>query len=88
MADNFSIKRQNGNAVTEYSPFVHRMKLIKDIVHQASNQLAVVGVIRNPNIVFSGVHAKLQICFTKAPTRSTVVLLEGEKKPLKHTTWF
>lgn len=47
---------------------------MKDIVHEASNQLAVVGVIRAPHVVLSGVHAKLQIGLTKAPTGSTVVL--------------
>ena len=47
---------------------------MKDIVHQASNQLAVVGVIRDPHVVLSGVHAKLQIGFTKAPPWGTVVL--------------
>lgn len=48
--------------------------LVKDIVHQASNQLAVVCVIRDPHVVLSGVHAKLQVGFTKAPTWGTVVL--------------
>lgn len=47
---------------------------MKDIVHQASNQLAVVSVIRDPHVVLSGVHAKLQIGLTEAPTWGTVVL--------------
>lgn len=47
---------------------------MKDIVHQASNQLAVVGVIRDPHVVLSWVHAKLQVGFTQAPTWRTVVL--------------
>lgn len=47
---------------------------MKDIVHQASNQLAVVGVIRDPYIVLSWVHAKLQVGFTQAPAWGTVVL--------------
>lgn len=50
------------------------MRLIKDIIHQASNQLAVVGVIRDPHDVLSGVHAELQVGLTKAPTRGTVFL--------------
>lgn len=47
---------------------------MKDIVHQASNQLAVVGVIRDPYIVLSWVHAKLQVGFTQAPAWGTIVL--------------
>lgn len=47
---------------------------MKDIVHQASNQFAVVGVIRDPYIVLSWVHAKLQVGFTQAPAWCTVVL--------------
>ncbi len=47
---------------------------MKDIVNQASNQLAVVGVIRGPHVVLSGVHAKLQVGLTEAPTWGTIVL--------------
>ncbi len=47
---------------------------MKDIVHQASNQLTVVGVIGDPDVVLSGVHAKFQVGFTKAPTWGSVVL--------------
>lgn len=55
-------------------PSTNRGRLMKDIVHQASDQLAVVGVVRDPHVVLSGVHAKLQIGFTKAPSWGTVVL--------------
>lgn len=52
---------------------------MKDIVHQTSNQLAVVGVVRDPHVILSGVHAKLQIRLTKAPAWGSVVLLNKEK---------
>lgn len=54
----------------------NRGRVTKDIVNQAPNQLAVVGVIGDPHVVLSGVHAKLQVGFTQAPTRGTVVLLK------------
>lgn len=47
---------------------------MKDIVHKASNQLAVVGVIRDPHVFFTGIHAKPQIGFAEAPAWSAVVL--------------
>lgn len=46
----------------------------KDIVHQASNQLAEVGVIWDPHVVLSGVHGEFQVGFTEAPARRAVVL--------------
>lgn len=49
---------------------------MKDIVNQASDQLAVVCVIRDPHIILSGVHAKLQVGLTEAPTWGTVVLFK------------
>lgn len=33
--------------------------LVKDIVHQASDQLAEVGVVGDPHVVLSGVHGEL-----------------------------
>lgn len=56
-----------------------RERLRKDIVHQASNQLAVVGVVRDPHVVLSGVHAELQVGLTQAPAWGTVVLEGGRK---------
>lgn len=75
-AHDFSIRQQKGNAVRENSDgSIHQLyKINKDIVHQASNKLAVVSVIRNPHIVLSGVHATLQVGFTKAPSWGTVLL--------------
>lgn len=52
---------------------------MKDIIHQASNKLAVVCVIREPHIVFSGVHARLKVGFAQAPTGGTVVLMKKHK---------
>lgn len=49
-------------------------RLLKDIVHKAADQLAVVGVIRDPDVVLPGVHAKLQIGLTQAPSGGSVVL--------------
>lgn len=49
-------------------------RLLKDIVHKASDELDVVGVIWDPYVILSGVHAKLYIGFTQTPTWSTVVL--------------
>lgn len=49
---------------------------MKDIVNQASNQLAVVCVIRDPHIVLSGVDPKLQVGLTETPTGAPVVLLD------------
>lgn len=46
----------------------------KDIVHQASDQLAEVGVVRDPHVVLSGVHCAFQVGFTEAPARCAVVL--------------
>lgn len=48
--------------------------LVKDIVHQASDQLAEVGVVRDPHVVLSGVHGELQVGFAEAPARRAVVL--------------
>lgn len=49
---------------------------MKDIVHEASNELAVVGVIGDPHVVLSGVHTKLQIGLTEAPAWTTIILKE------------
>lgn len=51
----------------------------KDIVNQASNQLAVVRVIRDPHVVFSGVNPKPQVGLTETPTWAPVVLLDRVK---------
>lgn len=61
---------------TVMQPSANPKSLMKDIVHQASNQLAVVRVVGDPHVVLSGVHAKLQVGFTQAPTRGSVVLME------------
>lgn len=53
-------------------------RALKDIVNQASNQLAVVCVIRDPHIVFSGVNPKLEVGLTETPTWAPVVLLDKE----------
>lgn len=57
----------------------NRGRHVKDIVYQATNQLAVIGVVRDPHVVLSGVHAKFQIGFTEAPTWGSVVLLSKEQ---------
>lgn len=57
-----------------WSSVVKSDRLMKDIVHKASNQLAVVGVIRDPHVFFTGIHAKPQIGFAETPAWSAVVL--------------
>lgn len=52
--------------------------VLKDIVNQASNQLAVVRVIRDPHVVLSGVNPKLEVGLTETPTWAPVVLLDKE----------
>lgn len=46
----------------------------KDIVNQSTNQFAVVGVIWDPGIVLSGIHAIFEVCFTQAPPLRPVIL--------------
>lgn len=53
-------------------------RVMKDIVNQASNQLAVVRVIRDPHVVLSGVNPKLEVGLTETPTWTPVVLLDKE----------
>lgn len=52
--------------------------VLKDIVNQASNQLAIVRVIRDPHVVLSGVNPKLEVGLTETPTWAPVVLLDKE----------
>lgn len=49
-------------------------RLIKDIVNEAANQLAVVGVIGDPDVVLPRVHAALHVGLTETPSWSAVVL--------------
>lgn len=46
----------------------------KDIVYESPDELAVVGVVGDPDVVFAGVHAELQVGLAEAPPWSAVVL--------------
>lgn len=46
----------------------------KDIVYKTPDEFAVVSVVRNPDVVLAGIHAKLEVCLTEAPPRCAVIL--------------
>ncbi len=47
---------------------------VKDIIHEPTDEFAVVRVVGDPDVVFSGVHATLQVRLTETPARHAVVL--------------
>lgn len=46
----------------------------KDIVHETPDEFAVVGVVRDPDVVLTWVHAKLEVGLTEAPSGRAVIL--------------
>lgn len=65
---------EGGGKANETKSLVVSVSAVKDIVHQASNQLAEVGIIWDPHVVLPGIHGKFQVGFTEAPARCAVVL--------------
>lgn len=61
-------------AEKEVRPEEEETGLVKDIVHQAPDQLAEVGVVWDPHVVLSGVHGEFQVGLAEAPARRAVVL--------------
>lgn len=46
----------------------------KDIVYETPDEFAVVGVVRDPDVVLAGVHAKLEVGLAEAPAGHAVIL--------------
>lgn len=46
----------------------------KDIIYETSDEFAVVGVVRDPDVVLAGVHAKLEVGLAEAPPGCAVIL--------------
>lgn len=46
----------------------------KDIVYKTPDEFAVVGVVRNPDVVLAGIHAKLEVGLAEAPPGCAVIL--------------
>lgn len=52
----------------------------KDIIHQSANQSAIVGVIWDPRIVFSGIHSTLQVSVTQTPALRSIILERADDR--------